>query len=119
MKAQEEEQQAKIAEWGPRIAACRSSGQTVRGWCKERGISVRAYYYWEQRVRQAEGKGEGEEEEKKAEFAELRVAAEETREKGDPKIVARISRGETAAEIYEGAGKEVMELVWRVLRNAE
>ena len=41
---------ARVAEWKEKVAACRSSGQTVRGWCEEQGINRKRYYYWERTV---------------------------------------------------------------------
>ena len=40
---------ARMQEWSVRIAECRSSGMSVRGWCAEQGISVQTYYRWEKR----------------------------------------------------------------------
>lgn len=36
--------QEKIAVWSERIAACRSSGISVRAWCEGNGISTASYY---------------------------------------------------------------------------
>ena len=41
---------ARVAEWKEKVAACRSSGQTVRGWYEEQGINRKRYYYWERTV---------------------------------------------------------------------
>ena len=40
---------ARMREWSARIAECRSSGMSVRAWCKERGIAIQTYYRWEKR----------------------------------------------------------------------
>ena len=40
---------ARMQEWSVRIGECRSSGMSVRTWCKEQGISVQTYYRWEKR----------------------------------------------------------------------
>ena len=40
---------ARMQEWSERIAECRSSGMSVRGWCREQGIPVQTYYRWEKR----------------------------------------------------------------------
>lgn len=36
--------------WSERVAACRSSGISVRQWCRENGISEKTYYYWQHRL---------------------------------------------------------------------
>ena len=48
---------ALLGEWRDKIAECRTSGKSVRGWCAEQGIGEKRYYYWEKRVL-AEGAGE-------------------------------------------------------------
>lgn len=40
---------ARMQEWSTRIAECRSSGMSVRAWCKEQGITIQTYYRWEKR----------------------------------------------------------------------
>ena len=38
---------AKLAEWGEKVKACRSSGLPVRTWCQQHDISTQTYYTWE------------------------------------------------------------------------
>ena len=38
--------------WAERIAECRSSGMSVRAWCRENEISEKTYYYWQRRLYQ-------------------------------------------------------------------
>ena len=40
---------ALLREWSARIAECRSSGMSVKGWCESQGIAIKRYYYWEKR----------------------------------------------------------------------
>lgn len=40
----------RAAVWSQRIADCRSSGMTVRAWCREQDLSEKAYYYWQHRI---------------------------------------------------------------------
>lgn len=47
--AQELKLAARMQEWSTRIAECRSSGMSVRAWCKEQGIAIQTYYRWEKR----------------------------------------------------------------------
>ena len=39
--------QEKVAVWSERIAACRSSGISVRAWCEGNCISTDSYYKWQ------------------------------------------------------------------------
>lgn len=42
--------EALVREWREKIAECRTSGKSVRGWCAEQGIGEKRYYYWEKRI---------------------------------------------------------------------
>lgn len=43
-------QQRKLALWGERVTACRSSGQTVKTWCEANNINIPTYYKWQKRL---------------------------------------------------------------------
>lgn len=43
-------EQNKAGLWAERIAACRNSGQSVKTWCKERGICEGTYYKWQKKI---------------------------------------------------------------------
>ena len=36
----------KVELWKNRIEACKSSGLTIRSWCKENKVSASQYHYW-------------------------------------------------------------------------
>ena len=36
--------------WKQRIVECRSSGKSVKEWCKEHGLDFTTYYRWERRI---------------------------------------------------------------------
>jgi transposase-like protein len=40
--------------WSKLIAEQEASGQTIREFCKERGIGDQCFYYWRKRVRKSE-----------------------------------------------------------------
>ena len=42
--------QERLENWTTRIMACRSSGMTVRAWCRENGLSEKTYYDWQRRL---------------------------------------------------------------------
>ena len=42
--------EAKLLEWKERVADCRSSGMSVKHWCRENGCSPKTYYRWEQEI---------------------------------------------------------------------
>ena len=46
-------QQQQLVEWSRRVEACRSSGLPVGQWCRENGIAVSTYFFWQRKVFQA------------------------------------------------------------------
>ena len=36
--------------WRGRVMECRNSGKTISVWCKENGINIKTYYFWQKRV---------------------------------------------------------------------
>ena len=42
----------RVQVWAERIAEYRSSGKSVRAWCREKEISEKTYYYWQRRLYQ-------------------------------------------------------------------
>ena len=36
--------------WRGRVMECRNSGKTIAVWCKESGINIKTYYFWQKRV---------------------------------------------------------------------
>ena len=114
MNANEAKREARIAEWTERVRECRSSGQRVKTWCAERGISPATYYRWEREVL---GKADEErcrnvkreETENRPVFLELpgRVRqANAVPEAG--RMVAEIVRDGSVIRIYAGADVEVI-----------
>ena len=64
MKLQEAKREASLREWGEMVQACRSSGETVAGWCREHGVPAATYYrrqrlVWEQESRKLSEKSIG------------------------------------------------------------
>jgi len=46
-------QQANLAHWQQQVYECRHSGMTIKAWCEEQGVSIKSYYYRQQKVWQA------------------------------------------------------------------
>ena len=47
-----------MKKWIPLVCSCRSSGLSVKTWCKENGISTKTYYKWERQILSSSGAGE-------------------------------------------------------------
>ena len=54
MRLQEAKSQIKLQEWRQLVYECRNSGQTIKRWCAEQGISEGTYYAGQKRVWDAE-----------------------------------------------------------------
>ena len=50
MTSTELKHQARLQEWSAAVKDCRSSGISVRQWCRERGITTTTYYRWEREL---------------------------------------------------------------------
>ena len=50
MTSAELKHRVKLQEWLARIQDCRSSGLSVRAWCKQEGVNVTTYYRWEREL---------------------------------------------------------------------
>lgn len=99
--------QKKLALWAERVNACRSSGQTVKDWCKESGIREQTYYRWQKRLfemarQQQEGR-----------FAE--ITPERVDHVDGVAVTVRVVGAEV--DIRSGADAITVETVLRVLRS--
>lgn len=43
-------QRTNLAHWQQQVYECRHSGMTIKAWCAEHGISIKCYYYRQERV---------------------------------------------------------------------
>ena len=50
MTSAELKHRVKLQEWAARIQDCRSSGLSVRAWCRQEEINAATYYRWEQEL---------------------------------------------------------------------
>lgn len=53
--------QAKLQEWAMIVQECRTSGLSVRRWCREKGITAATYYRWKQELLSIAGNAHREE----------------------------------------------------------
>ena len=119
MNARELKHMAQLTEWKEKVAACRSSGLSVRAWCREQGIANKTYYYWEKEILSEAGRqmaaleGGGR-------FVEVPALPERPPEANRGAALAaklRIKSGEL--EIYAGADEAAVEMLVRALKDAE
>ena len=97
--------QEKISVWSERIAACRSSGISVRTWCEENGISTASYYKWQKKLFHLATT------QSSPEFAEVCVAA-------PAEITATVHLGNISVDIHSGADAETTAMLFQILHHA-
>ena len=95
--------QEKIAKWSERIAACRSSGISVRAWCAGNGISTASYYKWQKKLFSLAAQSV-------PQFAEVCVAPA-------ARISATVRMGDISVDIHSGADAETTAMLLRVLQS--
>ena len=96
-------QQEKIAIWSERIAACRSSGISVRTWCEGNGISTASYYKWQKKLFCLAAQSS-------PQFAEVRVAPV-------TRISATVHIRNISVDIHSGADEETTAMLLRILQS--
>jgi len=100
-------QQSKLALWAGRIKACRSSGQSVKEWCKENSICEQTYYRWQKKLFEIAKAQQG------VCFAEVTPA--QVTHTHNVAVTVRLSGAE--ADICNGADAATVEMVLRILKS--
>lgn len=95
--------QEKVAVWSERIAACRSSGISVRDWCEGNGISTASYYKWQKKLFCLAAQTA-------PQFAEVCVAPA-------AKISATVHLGNVSVDVHSGADAETTAMVLQILQS--
>ena len=95
--------------WVERITECRSSGKSVRTWCREHEISEKTYYYWQRKLYQqmittAET----------VRYAEITCQEERV---PNTDATAKVSLSGATVEIYPGADTQMIRAILQTLRT--
>ena len=93
----------KLAMWTERVSACRSSGQSVKSWCRENGVSEQTYYKWQRKLLE-------ELEAQRVQFAAVPVPVSN-------RAVAAVEYGAVRVEVYAGADSETLQALLRAVRE--
>ena len=97
--------QERLENWTTRIMACRSSGMTVRAWCRENGLSEKTYYYWQRRIFKLA------QEQQTPEFVELHGPRFHT------PAVALLEIAGVSVQVYAGADEQTLRALVRALSS--
>ena len=95
--------------WAERIAECRSSGMSVRAWCRENEISEKTYYYWQRRLyQQLVSTTEA------VSFAEVPRGIQTGQCSG---AAAKVCLAGATIEVYPGAETQMIQVILETLKS--
>ena len=106
--------QARLQEWAGAIRDCRSSGLSVRQWCRERGTTPTTYYRWERELLSVASTAKALSETPAVAFAELPVPKQVCCNTTERFVTLRI--GNASLDIYPSCDTEQMKKLVELLR---
>ena len=113
MTSAELKHHAKLQEWAARIQDCRSSGLSVRAWCRQERINAATYYRWERELLTAADQAP-----RSAvpavRFAELPAPKRVSRNVAERSATLHI--GNASLDIYPGCDTEQLKMLVELLR---
>ena len=114
MTSAELKHRAKLQEWAARIQDCRSSGLSVRAWCRQDRINATAYYRWERELLSVASTAKALSETPAVAFAELPVPKQVCCNTTERSATLRI--GNASLDIYPSCDTEQMKKLVELLR---
>ena len=113
MTSAELKHRAKLQEWAARIQDCRSSGLSVRAWCRQEEINAATYYRWERELLTAADQAPCSAV-PAVTFAELPAQKQVSRNVAER--CATLHIGSASLDIYPGCDAEQLRLLVALLR---
>ena len=113
MTSAELKHRAKLQEWAARIQDCRSSGLSVRAWCKQERINAATDYRWERELLTAADQAPCSAV-PAVRFAELPAPKQGSRNVAERSATLHI--GNASLDIYPGCDTEQLRLLVELLR---
>jgi hypothetical protein len=116
MTSAELKHKARLQEWATAIQECRSSGLSVKEWCKGKEITTATYYRWEREVLTiANSAPELPETAASVTFAELPVQKQVCRDSVECSATLRI--GDASLELHQEMTPELLKALVETLRS--
>ena len=115
MTSTELKHQARLQEWAAAIQDCRSSGLSVRQWCRQRGITPTTYYRWERELLSIAGSTKALPETPAAVFAELPVPKQVSRGAAERSTTLHVDN--VSIDIYPQCDPEQLKTLVELLRT--
>ena len=113
MTSAELKHRVKLQEWAARIQDCRSSGLSVRAWCRQEEINAATYYRWERELLTGVRRN-GAPPSTAVTFAELPVPKQVSRNVAERSATLHI--GNASLDIYPGCDTEQLKMLVELLR---
>ena len=113
MTSNELKHEAKKQEWGMAIQECRSSGLSVRAWCRQEGINAATYYRWERELLAA-AETVPRSSVPAVRFAELPAPKQVSRNVAER--CATLHIGNASLDIYSGCDAEQLKILVELMR---
>ena len=99
----------RVQGWAERIAECRSSGMSVRAWCRENEISEKTYYYWQRRLYQQMVSAT-----ECVDFAEIPHGVQTGQSTG---AIAKVCLTGVTIEVYPGAETQMIQVILETMKS--
>ena len=99
----------RIQLWAERIAECRSSGMSVRAWCRENEISEKTYYYWQRKLYQQMISST-----QRVDFAEIPRGLQTGQSTG---AAAKVCLSGATIEVYPRADAQMIRVILETLKS--
>ena len=113
MTSAELKHRVKLHEWAARIQDCRSSGLSVRAWCRQEEINAATYYRWERELLTAADQAPCSAV-PAVTFAELPAPKRGSRNAAERSATLHI--GNASLDIYPGCDAEQLKMLLELLR---
>ena len=113
MTSAELKHRVKLQEWAARIQDCRSSGLSVRAWCRQEEINAATYYRWERELLTGVRRN-GAPPSTAVTFAELPVPKQVSCNVAERSATLHI--GNASLDIYPGCDAEQLKMLVELLR---
>ena len=114
MTSTELKHRAKLQTWSAAIQECRSSGLSVKQWCKQRAVTPTTYYRWERELL-ALAKTEKNTMRETVAFVELPAPKHEMQNVSER--VAAIRINDASVDLYAGMQPELLKALIETLRS--
>ena len=99
-----------LEEWSVKVKECRTSGLTVREWCKSQGIRTQKFYYWQKKLFTVLAP------EQNTNFAEITIHEDES-PTFSPATIAKVSVSGLEVEILNTATEKQLTTLLAALKK--